>query len=301
MAYSATRAQGAKSLDGRNLLAHQRVLIRGSYKMATTAPSLGDRTMSIGRVFNRALAAVKNNPAVILGLAFVIGALPSLLVTYFFVQAGFYSAASSGLADGSFSPSAFAGTIFISALIGLVIAALVQAALTRATVSASEGRAATFGESLGTGFSMILPVIGLSILFGIGVMFGMILLIVPGVILALMWSVAVPALVIERQGVFAAFGRSADLTKGARWKIFGLVCILVVAYWLLSIVVGIVGLTAYNPADSVAGITTMNLIGSAVLGTISNAVWGTIQPSLYVELRQWKEGTSVEALEQVFA
>jgi hypothetical protein len=43
------------------------------------------------------------------------------------------------------------------------------------------------------------------------------------------------------------------------------------------------------------------LIASIVLGTLLNAVSGTIYPSIYVELRQWKEGTSVEALEQVFA
>jgi hypothetical protein len=38
-----------------------------------------------------------------------------------------------------------------------------------------------------------------------------------------------------------------------------------------------------------------------LVGTIFNTLWGTIQPSLYVELRQWKEGDRMENLEQVFA
>jgi hypothetical protein len=38
-----------------------------------------------------------------------------------------------------------------------------------------------------------------------------------------------------------------------------------------------------------------------ILGTIFNVLWGTIQPSLYVELRQAKEGESSESLAQVFA
>ena len=85
----------------------------------------------------------------------------------------------------------------------MIISALVQGALTRATVSAIEGRRASFGESLGTGVRVILPLIGLSLLWAFGVGIGFIFLIVPGVILLLMWAVCIPALVIERQGVFA--------------------------------------------------------------------------------------------------
>jgi hypothetical protein len=38
-----------------------------------------------------------------------------------------------------------------------------------------------------------------------------------------------------------------------------------------------------------------------VVGTLFNMIWGTVQPSLYIELRQWKEGGSIENLEQIFA
>jgi len=51
---------------------------------------------------------------------------------------------------------------------------------------------------------------------------------------------------------------------------------------------------------SYTGLTIGNILGSIVVGTISNMLWGTIQPSLYVELRQAKEGTSIESLEKVF-
>jgi hypothetical protein len=55
--------------------------------------------------------------------------------------------------------------------------------------------------------------------------------------------------------------------------------------------------SAANPA----GFTVANVIGSMVVGTIFNMLWGTVQPSLYVELRQWKEGDSADNLAQVFA
>jgi hypothetical protein len=247
--------------------------------MATAAPVYEDRQISIGRVFQRAFSAISLNPVVILGLALVVGALPSLIVTYLLVQAG---ATSANPLQPGFSMNRLMGAAFVSGVISMVIAALVQGALTRATVTASEGRRATFGESLSAGI-------------------GFILLVVPGVILLLMWAVAVPALVVERDGVMTAFARSAELTKGARWKIFGLFLVMLVAYWLLSLVIGLVGLRTYGLGATTTGLTIGNLVGSIILGTIFNTLWGTIQPSLYVELRQWKGGDSLENLEQVFA
>lgn len=265
--------------------------------MATTVPVYEERQVSIGRVFQRAVSAVTLNPAVVLGLALVVGALPGLIITYLFVQLGLTSA--SALRSGALSFREMMAAGLLSGVISMVIAALVQGALTRAVVAANEGRKATFGESLATGLRVLLPLIGLSILFAIGVGIGFILLLVPGIILLLMWAVAVPALVVERTSVFGAFTRSSELTKGSRWKILGLFLALVVIYWLLSAILGMVGLKMYGA--SATAITAGNLIGSFVLGTIFNVLWGTIQPSLYVELRQAKEGGSLENLEEVFA
>lgn len=266
--------------------------------MASVSPVYEERTMSVGRVFQRAFSAVSLNPIVILGLALVVGALPSLILSYFFVQAGF--GATNPLQPG-FSMTRMMTIVLVSSIINLIIAALVQGAQTRATVSAAEGHRATFAESLSAGLRVLLPLIGLSLLWALGVGIGFILLVVPGIILLLMWAVAVPSLVIERNGIMAAFTRSAELTKGARWKIFGLFLVMLVSYWLLSLIVGLVGLRAYGFGAATTGLTIGNIIGSAVLGTIFNTIWGTIQPSLYVELRQWKEGTGVENLEQIFA
>ena len=266
--------------------------------MATTAPAAGG-SLSAGRVFERAVAAVRTNPTVILGLALVVGALPTLVVTYLFVQMGMMSPAA--LQSGAISPGAIAAAALFTSLASLVISAIVQGALTRAAIGATEGKQVSFGESLGTGLRVVLPLIGLAIVTAVGVMFGLILLIVPGVILALMWSVAVPALVVERRGVFDSLSRSNQLTKGAKGTVFGILFVVFIAYWVVSMIFGVVGLAAYNPASAAGGMTVMNVIGGAILNTLFNAAWGTVQPALYVELRQLKEGTSVEALEEVFA
>jgi len=266
--------------------------------MATAAPVYEERRMSIGRVFQRAFSAITFNPIVVLGLALLVGALPSLLMTYFYVQSGLIQP---GVVPTGATFNRLMGTVFVSSLIGFVISALVQAALTRATVSATEGRRVTFGESLATAFRALLPLIGLTILWALGIGLGFVLLLVPGIILLLVWAVAVPALVVERQGIVAAFRRSAELTKGAKWKIFGLLLVLLCVYWLLSLLISAVGLGMYGATSAAGGITIANLIGSVVVSTVFNTLWGTIQPSLYVELREWKEGGSMGSLEEIFA
>ena len=80
----------------------------------------------------------------------------------------------------------------------------------------------------------------------------------------------------------------------------GLCIVLLVIYWAMSIVVGVVGLRMYSPANP-GGLGLTLIIESILVGTIFNMLWGTIQPSLYGELRQAKEGVSLENLEEVFA
>jgi hypothetical protein len=56
--------------------------------------------------------------------------------------------------------------------------------------------------------------IGASILYGLGVFFGLLLLIVPGVIVAARWCLLAPLIMLEGQFVGAARQRSADLVRG---------------------------------------------------------------------------------------
>ena len=151
--------------------------------------------MSIGRVFERSFSTIAHNPVVVLGLALVIGAIPGLLVAYLFVTMGM-GAPQAGVSSGLVAGLAVA--MLLSMVVSLAIAAVVQGALTRATIAESEGHRASFGECLSIGLRFFLPLIAVGIVVGLGVVLGLILLIVPGVILALMWSVAAPAVVVER-------------------------------------------------------------------------------------------------------
>lgn len=270
--------------------------------MATAATRIDEtRDFSVGRVFARAFATVAHNPLVTFGMALLLGAVPAVLIGLMMrgVFAGDLERATADMAAG------FAITVILSSLAMMAISVIVQAALTRATVADSEGRRAGFGECVMAGVRVVFPLVGLILLWSIGIGLGMLLLIIPGIILLLMWSVAIPSLVEERQGVFAAFARSRTLTKGNRWKILGVLAVLVVAYMLLSIVLPIVGISSMDftatGTEMSGGLSVALILSSLIPSTLFNLAWGTIQPALYVELRNAKVGDSVDSLQGVFA
>lgn len=83
------------------------------------------------------------------------------------------------------------------------------------------------------------PLVGVSILFGITVAIGFVLLIVPGLVLMVIWCVVAPVTVLERPGVLAAFSRSRELVRGNGWSVFGVIVLVFVIVFLISIAAGI--------------------------------------------------------------
>lgn len=266
--------------------------------MATAAADRGDRDISIGRIFSRAFGTLGSNPVATFGIAFLFGALPSILLIYLMASVGVQAVEYLGLA------ATIAVAIF-SAVTAVLLSIITQGALVRATVAFSEGRKASLGESAMAGLSVALPLFLLGLLSALGIAFGLLLLVVPAVILYVMWSVAAPALVEERLGPIEAFGRSRYLTKGARWKIFGLILVILVVYLMFSGLVEVLGTMAFGatadvPPDLMSALPLGYLATTVISGTISSAVWGVILTSLYVELRDWKDGPRTQALADIF-
>ena len=83
------------------------------------------------------------------------------------------------------------------------------------------------------------PLVGASILAGIGIGIGFILLIIPGLILMVIWAVVAPVIVLERPGVFAAFGRSRELVRGNGWNVFAVIVIVFLAVAVISSAAGL--------------------------------------------------------------
>jgi hypothetical protein len=266
--------------------------------MATIA-SDHDRSVSVGRVLSRAFETIGANPLATLGIAFLFNALPITLVGY---------AVQNWQMDSvlRLDRTAAIALALLSFVIAILLAMITQGALVRATVAHSEGRRSGFGESAMAGLVVAVPLFLLGLLGAIGVALGFVLLIVPGVMLYVMWSVAAPALVEERLGPIEAFGRSRFLTRGARWKIFGLILVVLVIGWLISAVAEWGSAAYYGGMTRMAaemrnGIPISYLAVSFVAQTLASVISGVAMASLYVELRDWKDGPAADKLAEVFA
>jgi hypothetical protein len=151
----------------------------------------------------------------------------------------------------------------ITTAVSLVGTFWLQGALVFAVEDVRDGKIDT---TVGQVFERVRPYLWTLILAGIlaalGIAFGLILLIVPGLILLTWWCLIVPVVVLEGKRVGEAFTRSRELVRGHGWTVFGVVVITAI---LTAIVSGII-----QSIFSFLGSFLRYWIG----GSIANAVVG---------------------------
>jgi len=203
------------------------------------------------------------------------------------------------------NPLAFGPGYFLTTLAILITSAVLQGALIYGAVQDMNGARPGISDTLATGLRNFLPIVAVSIVFGLAVAFGLILLIVPGLMIATAWCVAVPSLVAERLSIGDAFGRSAELTRGNRWRIFALFLILWVVTMLISLIAGAIagaGLAFGDPAAMARlNANPVFMAVNAVITAVSALFQATGLAVLYVELRKAKEGAGPGWLSEIFA
>lgn len=132
-----------------------------------------------------------------------------------------------------------------------------------------------------------------------------------GVLAVWLWvrfSLAAPALMLERQGVLAAMRRSAKLVSGSWWRVLGVQILVLV---LLTVVGGIIeiptsilaGIAAGNGGDSFFQGTTSDMtwtylavagIGSVISSTITLPIGAGVVALLYIDQRIRREALDLE-------
>lgn len=245
-----------------------------------------DGAFDIGKVIERTFGVIGANFPTLFGLALVLAALPQA------VAALALSPSAAGVPN--LSPLWALGS-----LVAVVASFVLQAAVVHASVVDLNGGKASFGDGLRVGMSNFLPVLGISILMTIGIALGMVLLIVPGVMLAIAWSVAVPAQVVEKTGVIQSFGRSAALTRGSRWAIFGLFFVYLLLAFGFMIVAGLI-FAALSFVTGGPESLVMRGVITPLLQAVTSMVGASGAAAVYYELRSKKEGVGPQELAAVF-
>ena len=112
--------------------------------------------------------------------------------------------------------------------------------------------------------------LAVAVIAGVGVFLGFLVAVIPGLVLATVWSMVAPIVVIEHPGRLSALGRSRELVRGRGWKVFG---VLLATTFLTSVTasgivvaLGVLGSGVGTVAKVVLVIVT------APLGAIASAV-----------------------------
>ena len=179
----------------------------------------------------------------------------------------------------------------LAIVLGLVLNTIGEAVILYGAFQRLSGRPFQPAEAFQRALARFLPLLGLALLYGICLVLGFALFLVPGLILLVMWAVVVPACVVEGLGPIESMSRSAALTKGHRWAILGIMLLAGIVNWIGSLIIGLV----LGAAGAVA-VGIVNLVWTAVWAVY----WNCLLVMLYHDLRVAKEGIASEQIASVF-
>ncbi|MFA4898026.1 MAG: hypothetical protein WC563_00745 [Brevundimonas sp.] len=282
------RSQRVDFIAETNGRAQQIIAMRPPRVTPAITGGAGSGVFDLGRVIQRTFGAIKQNAAVFFGAAALLVGAPSILSAF----------GQSAMLNEDFGPGVL--MMMVGVVLNFVGLYLLQGMVVKAAVNGFNGKTTAFGDAFNVGVQNFLPLLGLAIVASIGMMLGFLLLIVPGIILSVMWSVGAPSVVVEKRGVFASLQRSRELTKGYRWQVFGLLVIYVILSWIIGAAIGGLSLATGGTLTGGTPNLAVNLITEPVVNILSGVVASAGVAALYHELRSAKEGVGSEELASIF-
>lgn len=177
-----------------------------------------------------------------------------------------------GWGDASFARSAAFILVFLlpwALAFGAAIAAIAV------EPEGAEERPRTPLLALRDGAARFPALLALTVVFGAGVLAGLVLLIVPGLILLTWWFVAYQPAVIDSTGVRASLGRSRSLVRGSFWPVLALAITACVATAAFDYVVYRIAEASLPdlPAAWLAGIVADTVVVAVSAAVTTAAYW----------------------------
>jgi hypothetical protein len=268
----------------------------------TMSASFAESDFRVGRVISRSLSVLSRHFVKLFIIA-VAAYLPTFLISLWMPRL-----VSTGRDPGQTAQVAVYGMLFLVAFI--VFNVLSQAMIVHAAFQHMRRRPVNLVASVKVGLRRILSLLGLAIVLAILVllafvgMIGMTVLItpfllilapVPFLFILTVYFVTTPVCVVEERGPFASMGRSTQLTKGHRWKIFGVWLLLIAVLLIASVLTGLLDVALRAAGGPVL---------AAIIGWVWNGVWvayyAVTVAVAYHDLRVAKEGIDIEQIASVF-
>lgn len=199
--------------------------------------------------------------------------------------------------DGGDAAAFFAAFGLVTLLSGLAFV-LSSAAALRAVTVAYLGGTPDWRESLRLALHRLGALVWLSILMSLGLTLGFVLCVVPGIWLAVGWSLAFVALVAEDLSGIRALRRSRNLVRGRWWATFG---VLLIAFILNAVVDQIVAIPlviiSFVSEDSLIGFA-LSALANIISDVITTPFVAAVFVLVYFDLRVRKEGFDLQLMAQ---
>jgi Membrane domain of glycerophosphoryl diester phosphodiesterase len=245
------------------------------------------RPLSAGEILDTSFILYRRHFTALATVALVCTGVPLVLRLFVEASGGIWTNLSLGLLYG----------------LSLVVLNLVATGATVFIVSESYlGRPISAREALARAMPYIGRILVCSLLLALVVGLGLLLLLVPGIILAVGLALAIPAVVLEpRTSASAALSRSWELTRGSRWRIFGLgFTLLVLLYIPVVAVTGLLAVVLPQASGGSFGPTSISTVAAMAIGGIVQMLiyplFYCVLTVTYYDLRVRKEGFDLELL-----
>jgi hypothetical protein len=176
--------------------------------------------------------------------------------------------------------------------VAMVLNTFSQAVIVHAAFDDMRNRPINMTESFKTGLRRFFPVLGVAICVPVLAGLAALALIFPASMVLTMLFVAAPVCVVERLGPIKSMGRSARLTKGHRWKIFGV--------WFATFLVQSMVQSTLTGLPNASGGSLLTTPLLVVWGAIYGAFSAVLAVVTYNDLRGAKEGIDTDQIASVF-
>lgn len=272
------------------------------------------RPLAVGEIVDGAITTMRRYPKLIIGAAAVVAAITQILGLV--VQLPFLSDLSSVVAQDPNTLSqeqlveqltntltGFVGGALISVVLAVIGTVFLSGFITVIVGHAVLGKPVSFAQAWEEFKPRLLPLLGATLLSTLVISVGLLLCIVPGIWLWVLFALVTPALVLERCGVGAAFGRSKALVNGAWWRTFGILLLTVVISWVISWIIslpfGLMGAASTGFSDDPTaalsvGSLVLSTIGGIIASTITLPFTSAVTVLVYVDRRMRSEGMDIE-------
>lgn len=252
---------------------------------------------TFGNAFNRFFRLLGANfgPFAIIGLICTI--LPAMALVYFEVSyMGINQADPTWVQKLSgFTPQlwAFAG---VGMLIALLFNLMSLSAITEISILRSVDKPVNYGAVIGNALKNAIPLLIVEILVSLLVVFGFVLLLIPGIFWSLCTCVSIPAYVGQPGlGIIGAMRKSFELTRNHRWALLLLFIVMLIIAAVVS------GALTATTIGFPGGVTALpSLLTRGFINGLFALLGHVLSASIYVSLREDKEKTTPDTAASVF-